>query len=129
MKSDSTRTGKTALLIMTLSLLVAGCEGPMPGKFARLAQPYPAKPKDSPIEVFQDAPPSKPYNEIARLDVHMEQGYFKQPTLKDVMPELLKQARLSGSDGIINIQERRSVLSEIQVLHVSATAIKFSDKP
>ena len=43
------------------------------------------------------------------------------------MPELLKQARLSGADAIINIQERKSALNESRSLHVTATGIKYTD--
>ena len=120
---------KTCVLTLAASVLVTACEGPMPGRFTRLGQPYPAKANDYNIEVFQDAPPSKPFTEIARFDVHMEEAFFAQPTLKDIMPELLRQARLSGADAIINIQERKSVLNETKILHVTATGIKFADVP
>ena len=117
----------TLLLLAAVTLMVcAGCEGPMPGRFSRLNGNYAAKPKDYNVEVLESAP-TRPFEEIARLDVHIEHGFFSQPELKDAMPELLKQARLSGADAIINVQERRSNLNESRILHVTATGIRFKD--
>src|SRR5437867_2977365 len=128
MKRNAPAWTNAPLLALAACLFFVGCEGVMPGKFTRLSQPYPARPNDYQIEVFKETP-SKPFREIARLDVHIESAFFAQPSLKDVMPELLKQARLSGSDAIIKIQERRSTLNETRVLHVTATGIKFNDTP
>ena len=101
----------------------------MPGRFSRLSGNYPPKPNDYTIEVIEGAAPTRPFEEIARLDVHIEHSFFDTPALKEVMPELLKQARLSGADAIINIQERRHVLNESRVLHVTATGIKYKAAP
>ena len=119
---------KFLLLTATAWILCTGCEGPMPGRFSRLSGNYPPKPKDYSVEVL-DHNPTRPFEEIARLDVHTEHGFFDEPTLKQVMPELLKQARLAGADAIINIQERKATLNETKVLHVTATAIRYKDQP
>lgn len=100
----------------------------MPGRFSRLSGNYPAKPRDYKVEVL-DHNPTRPFEEIARLDVHTEHAFFDQPTLKEAMPELLRQARLAGADAIINVQERKATLNETKVLHVTATAIKYKDQP
>lgn len=81
------------------------------------------------MEVFQGDPPSKPFTEIARLDVHVENAFFAHPSLKEALPELQRQARLSGADAIIKIVERKSVLNETGMLHVTATAIKYKETP
>ena len=117
-----------ALLLLASILLCAGCEGPMPGRFTRVSEPCAAKPNDYRVEVL-DTLPSRPYTEIARLDVHMEEAFFAQPALKDMMPELLRQARLAGADAIINVKERKSVINETRSLHVTATGIKFTQAP
>ena len=99
--------------------------GPMPGRFSRASgSNYAAKPRDYNVEVLESAP-TRAFEEVARLDVHIEPAFFAQPSLKEAMPELLKQARLSGADVIINIQERKSALNESRILHVTATGIKY----
>lgn len=125
-RADNQRRTALLLLAAVTFMLCVGCEGPMPGRFSRLSGSYTAKPKDYNVEVLESAP-TRPFEEIARLDVHIEHGFFSQPDLKDAMPELLKQARLSGADAIINIQERRSNLNESRVLHVTATGIRYKD--
>jgi hypothetical protein len=112
-------------------LLLISCAGPEPGRFSRLEGTgvYPAKSNDYNVQVFQGEPPSRPFTEIARLDVHLENAFFAHPSLKDALPELERQARLSGADAIIKILERKSVLNETGVLHVTATAIKYKDAP
>ena len=113
---------------ITLALHL-GCGTPMPGKLTRLSGNYPPKPKEFKVEVFEGSPPSRPFEEIARLDVHIEQTFFASPNLKDALPELLKQARLAGADAIINITERKNSLNETRVLHATATGIRFKDSP
>jgi uncharacterized protein YbjQ (UPF0145 family) len=43
------------------------------------------------------------------------------------MPELKKQARLSGADAVIDIQEKHSKVLETSVYHVTATGIRYTD--
>jgi len=118
-----------ALLSLVSSLFSMSCAGPEPGRFSRLEGVYPSKPNDYNVEVFQGDPPSKPFTEIARLDVHLENAFFAHPSLKEALPELQRQARLSGADAIIKIVERKSFLNETGVLHVTATAIKYKQTP
>lgn len=116
-------------VVIALGILCSSCEAPMPGRFTPLGQTYPARPKDAKIEVIQEGKPARPFTEVARLDVHIEQSFFAKPELKTLMPELKKQARLAGADAIMDIHERRSMINETQTLHVTATAIKFNDPP
>ncbi len=115
----------------SISLFWASCatEADRGGRFSMLKGAYPPKPKDFPVEIFENAPPARPYDEIARLDVHLERAFFATPSLKDTFPELIYQARRAGADAIINLRERRSTLNETKTLHVTATGIKYKDTP
>jgi len=118
-------------ILSVLACLLLSCAGPEPGRFSRLEGTgvYPAKPNDYNVQIFQGDLPSRAFTEIARLDVHLENAFFAHPSLKDALPELQRQARLSGADGIIKIVERKSVLNETGVLHVTAIAIRYKDNP
>jgi len=79
--------------------------------------------------VFRDAPPQRPFTRISRLDVHFEKTAFIGSSLDGALPELKKQARLSGADAIIEIRERTSMVGETKVYHVTATGIRYTDSP
>ena len=93
--------------------------------YAMLGRSFPPKPKGSEAAVFRDATPVCPFIKISRLDVHLEKTYFIGSTLADALPELKRQARLSGADAIIEIQERHSMVGETRVYHVTATGIRY----
>jgi hypothetical protein len=109
-----------------LLLICASCATTAPdGKFSMFEGAYPQKPADYKVQVFEAEPPSNPFIEISRLDVHIEKAFFAEPDIKEAMPELIRQARLSGADAIIKVQQRKSVLNETKTLHVTATGIKY----
>ncbi len=116
------------LLSCVLAFLATSCTSSQ-SRFSRLTAAYPAKPATFPIEVFEDALPERPFERIARLDVHLEKTHFLSSSLKEALPELEKQARLSGADAIIEIRESRSTLNETKVYHVTAIAIRYVDAP
>jgi hypothetical protein len=95
-------------------------------RFVRLEAPQPPLPAEAPVSVFEAGVPDRPFVRVARLDVHLERS-FASFTVADAMPELLRQARLAGADGIIELQERRDAVAEAKVLHVTATGIRFLD--
>jgi hypothetical protein len=88
---------------------------------------YPPKAATFEVAVFPNDLPTKPFERIARLDVHLEKTALETSTLKQAMPELLKQARAAGADAIVEIKEQRSTVGETRILHVTATAIRYSD--
>ncbi len=92
-----------------------------------LGSTYPSRPDTFEVEIFQTGMPAKPFEKISRLDVHLEKTHFIPSTLKDALPELKRQARLSGADAIIDIQERKSMVGETKVYHVSGTGIRYTD--
>jgi hypothetical protein len=73
--------------------------------------------------------PNKPFNRIARLDVHLEKTGFVRSSFDDALPELKKQARQAGADAVIEIQEIRSQILETMVYHVTATGVRYVPAP
>ncbi len=71
--------------------------------------------------------PTQPFERIARLDAHYEKTHFVSTSLDTAIEELKKQARAAGADAIIEVDERRSRLNETMILHVTATAIHFTE--
>ncbi len=107
----------------------AGCTTTQ-AQFRHLGQVYPAKPANFVVEVFTDDLPARPFERIARLDVHLEKTTFVGSGLKDALPLLREQARLAGADAVIEIQEQRSsVAFETRIYHVTASAIRYTDSP
>jgi hypothetical protein len=92
-----------------------------------LGQTYPPKPESYEVQVFSGTAPARPFVRISRLDVHLEKTHFIGSSLEDALPELKKQARLSGADAIIEIRESSSMVVETKIYHVTATGIRFTD--
>jgi hypothetical protein len=88
---------------------------------------YSPKPKNYDVQIFHPQMPQRPFIRISRLDVHLEKSYFIGSSLDDALPELKKQARLSGADAIIEIRQRSSMIIETRVYHVTATGIRFTN--
>jgi uncharacterized protein YbjQ (UPF0145 family) len=57
----------------------------------------------------------------------LEKTHFIGSSLDDALPELKKQARLSGADAIIEIRESSSKTGETKIYHVTATGIRYTD--
>ena len=79
------------------------------------------------VEVFRDSNPQKPFERISRLDYHVEKTGFAESDFASALPELKKQACLSGADAIVEIQERSTRHIENRGYHVTATGIKFKE--
>jgi hypothetical protein len=94
-----------------------------------LGEHYPPRATDAAVEVFRDGVPDKPFNRIARLDVHLEKTGFVTSRFEDALPELKKQARQAGADAVIEIQEMRSQILETMVYHVTATGVRYVRAP
>lgn len=113
-----------ALLVLCTSCATTNSQ------FSFLGQSYPPKPAGFQVEVFDTGLPTRPFERIARLDVHLEKTHFIDSGLKDALPRLTEQARLAGADAIIEIKERSSTISlETKVYHVTATGIRYTDSP
>jgi len=79
--------------------------------------------------VFQDGVPTRAFVRVSRLDVHIEKTDFRRASFEEALPELMKQARLSGADAIIEIQERRTWVVGSQAYHVTGTGVRYADEP
>jgi hypothetical protein len=110
--------------ILLIGLLTTSCATTQ-SRYVMLGQSYPARAEDCDLEVLRNGNPDKEFIKISRVDVHMEKTHFIQSGLESALPELKKQACLSGADAIIEIQERSSSHIETQIYHVTATGIKY----
>jgi hypothetical protein len=107
---------------------VSGCATTQ-SRMSFLGEHYPPRAADAAVEVFRDGVPNKPFDRIARLDVHLEKTGFVKSGLEDALPELKKQARQAGADAVIEIQEIRSQILETMVYHVTATGVRYFPAP
>ena len=110
--------------ILFICFLTTSCATTQ-SRYVMLDHPYPARAEDCNIEVFRNGNPDKEFMKISRLDVHMEKTHFIQSGLGSALPELKKQACLSGADGIIEVQEHSSGYIETNMYHVTAIGIKY----
>lgn len=117
---------KNGLWLCLVALVGASCATSQ-SRFSLLGSSYPPKPETFEVEVFQTGPPSKPYERISRLDVHLEKTHFISSSLTEALPALKRQARLSGADAIIEMRESRSMVGETQVYHVTGTGIRYTE--
>ncbi len=112
--------------ICIIALLIASCATKQ-SRYVVLGETYPSKPEEDKVEFFRNSLPERSFVRISRLDVHLEKTHFIGSSLDSALPELKKQARLSGADAIIEIQERSSMMGETKIYHVTAIGIKYTD--
>ena len=108
-----------------LPLLVGGCSAQ--SRHTMLVPHHDSKGSDCQVEVFMKEPPTRQFERISRLDVHIERTYYVRSQLDDALPKLKKEACKSGADAIIDIQEKSSTfnMSETNAYHVTAIGIRF----
>jgi len=120
------RTVSTSAVVFLGTLLVS-CATTQ-SRFTALGQAHPPRPEDCSVAVLKESVPQKAFERVSRLDVHIERTGFAQGDLESAIPELKKQACLSGADAIIEIRERSTGFRfENRAYHVTATGIKFKD--
>ncbi len=132
MKAPSTERSRCSHLklwatVLPAFLFVMGCATEV-GTYTLVGNRHPAKPKDAPIDVYQNDLPTRPFERVAILDAHCESQYWATPNLKqDAIPELKRQARDAGCDAIIEISARKpdNWTIETRTLHVSAVGIVY----
>ena len=118
------RQGIYPVGILLVSLLMVSCATTQ-SRHVLLGQTYPARAEDCRIEIFKGGGPSREFIKISRLDVHIEKTHFIQSGFETALPELKKQACLSGADAMIDVQEQFSSHMETRIYHVTATGIKY----
>ena len=109
------------------SLIMGGCVSVQPTAFPIGRHRLPAKPADALVEVFREGLPSRPFEPVARLNVHIEKTFFIPSAFQDALPQLEKLARQYGADALIEIAEKKSRLSETFIYNVTATAISYRE--
>ena len=113
--------------VVFLGTLLVSCATTQ-SRFTPLGQAHPSRPENCSVAVLKDSAPQKAFERVSRLDVHIERTGFAQADFESAIPELKKQACLSGADAIIEIQERSTGFRfENRAYHVTATGIKFKD--
>ena len=111
-------------LASLLAVVAAGCATTQ-GRFVPVGPPQAARSQDCAVEVFRSGAPPRDFARVARLDVHLEQTFFTRPRFDDALPELRRQACLSGADAVIDIDEDAGALVENRSYHVTAIGVKY----
>jgi len=120
-------SNKCWLLLATFIVAVtSGCMSVQPAAFPIGKQRSP-RPEQSPVQLFKDTLPSRPYEEVARLNVHIEKTFFIPSAFPEALPQLEKLARQNGADAIISVSEKKTRLNETFIYNVSAIAVAFVD--
>ncbi len=116
---------------LALTFVLCGCVAPEGvGQHTFLHNPLPARPKDAPVDVYLKNSPERAFERVATLDAHCESQFWAKPSIEeDAVPELKRQARLAGCEGIIEITEvrpaRENWTLETRTLHVTAIGIIY----
>ena len=109
--------------LLAVTLVVLGCTTSQ-SRFVPLGATHPPRPENCDAEILT-RPPTRDFERIARIDVHLEwSGYF-EPRLADAVPELRKQACRAGADAVTEIEEQRGSHIETKRYHVIGTGIKY----
>ena len=127
MHSSRNRASTCRLAVLALFILLSSCVSVQESAFPIGSKSWPAKPSSAVVEVYRDAPPSRPYEAVARLNVHIEKTFFIKSAYSEALPRLQSLAREKGADAIIQISEDRSQLNETYIYNVKAVAIVYTD--
>jgi hypothetical protein len=112
------------LCLTGLSAFATSCATSQ-SRFVHLEGEYPSRPAECEVEIFREGVPGKEFVRISRLDVHLEKTHFIRSRFEDALPELKKQACLSGADAVIEIRDRSTAFAETEVYHITATGIRY----
>lgn len=115
-----------ATLLALTGLLLAGCATMQPTAFP-VGERRPPKPSAAVVEWFRDAEPTRPFEVVARLNVHIEKTFLIPSAFDEARPKLEDLARQHGADAIIRVEEKKSRHLETFIYNVAATAIVFTD--
>jgi hypothetical protein len=113
-------------IAVSLALLTCSCATTQ-ARFVALGQKYPPRPENCVVGIYKGMLPQRAFERVSRLDLHIEKTFFAESDLESALPEIKKQACLSGADAIIEIQERTTRHIENRAYHLTATGIKFKN--
>jgi len=106
-------------------IVIASCATSQ-SRYALFGPSFPPKSADYKVEVFRESIPNRPFVRISRIDVHLEKTGLIPSSFEEVLPELKKQAQLSGADAVVEIREGHSRVGETRIYHVTATGIHYT---
>lgn len=85
---------------------------------------------EKPVEIFTSGRrPTKPFVEVARIDMHVEKWNRDEPSMEDFRPELESRARLSGADAVVDLEWTLKGTAETGIYHVRGKGIAYSARP
>jgi hypothetical protein len=113
-----------AVMMIALLVLIAGCATTR-ARFVPLGDAQPPRGAGCDPEIFRDRVPGREFSRVSRIDVHMERTLFRQPSFQDAIPELRRQACLSGAEAVVDIEEREGALVENRSYHVTGFGVKY----
>jgi hypothetical protein len=113
-------------VLLAALLGLSGCMTVQPTAFP-IGPPRMPKQADTVVELFQDSAPTRKFEPVARLNVHIEKTFFVPTAFAEALPKLEALAREHGADALMTIEEKKSRLNETFIYNVSATAIAFTD--
>lgn len=115
------------MLLLAAACALSACASTQ-SRFAPLdGKHFPPRDPAYEITVFETGLPSRDFERIARLDVHLEKTVFIQSSLQDALSELKRQARQAGANAVIELREQRSSVGETRIYHLTATAIRYTE--
>jgi uncharacterized protein YbjQ (UPF0145 family) len=77
------------------------------------------------VEILTDAP-ARPFKKVSSLELYVEKKGKGEPSFEDVLPELKRQARLSGAQAVVNVEWNVGGPADAPVYHVTATGISYT---
>jgi hypothetical protein len=114
--------------LIVLLFFLGGCVSSMqPTAFPVGNKHHAAKPPGTPVQLFKDSQPTRPFEAVAKLNVHIEKTFFIPSAFDEVLPKLEELARQHGADALIDVVEKKSRLNETFIYNVTATAVAFTD--
>ncbi len=117
---------RTVVLVAgTLALACATTQS----RYVPLGQRRPVLAETEEVEVYTSGAPQRAFERVSRIDVHLEKTSFARSRLADALPEIKRQARLSGAQAVIDVQERHAGVAETDIYHVTAIGIRYVDGP
>ncbi len=114
---------------ISLTVFLGGCMTVQPTAFPVGNKHLAAKPAGTPIQLFKDTKPTRPFEVVAKLNVHIEKTFFMPSAFDEALPKLEELARQQGADALIDVGEKKSRLNETFIYNVTATAVVFTGSP
>ena len=108
-------------------VILAGCASEV-GNYTFYHGTRAPKPEGTPVEIFTNGLPTRPFERVAILDVQCEAQFFADRTIQNAIPLLEKEARAAGCDAVIEIQEAKTPENwtlETKVKHYTGVGVAY----